>query len=414
MKKVILSLFVVTLFSCSKKDVIVPKPIVVTPPPVVIKPTPNIPIGFYVGKTSYELKTAKSFINIDSLRNVFGIKNIGKFNGTNNLGFVYVDMNNDGFEDIFYPYSSNGEFNTKPDVFLFNGTTYTKDNSMLPNDYIGNQNTRKTIIGDFNNDSLPDLFLINHGYEDVNYYPGEKNTLLLSDKSTGKYKVGNITTIEKAFWHGGASGDLNGDGNLDIILLGSKPAKVLYGDGNGNFNVVDWKYNAGYGYITAEIIDVDKDGQNDIILSGDEGKPTPALYSKSTIFFNNNNEFSKQVLICEPNLNGWGYVMDIAVEDIDNDGVKEVFLCRTQDNTGIWYNGYTINIYKKDGSGYKDITETFIRNNRYIANRTGAGLWMYQMHLKKEMDGLYSIYGYVTEQSKIQYWKQNPTTKIFN
>jgi hypothetical protein len=153
MKKVILGLIVVTLFGCSKTAPIIVTPIVVTP----ITPT-QLPKIVYYGKTSYELKNTNKFINIDSLRNLFGIKNVGRWRGTNNLGFVYVDMNNDGREDIFYPYSSDGEFNTKPDVFINNGNSYTKDNSMLPTDYSGNQNTRKTIVGDFNNDSLPDIF----------------------------------------------------------------------------------------------------------------------------------------------------------------------------------------------------------------------------------------------------------------
>ena len=113
MKKVILGLMIVLLFGCSKTA-----PIVVTPSTPIVEVLPKI---VYYGKTSYELKNTNKFINIDSLRNTFGIKNVGRYNGTNNYGFVYVDINNDGREDIFYPYSSDGEFNTKPDVFINNG-----------------------------------------------------------------------------------------------------------------------------------------------------------------------------------------------------------------------------------------------------------------------------------------------------
>ena len=397
MKKVILGLIVVTLFGCTKTA-----PIVVTPPTPIVEVLPKI---VYYGKTSYELKNTNKFINIDSLRNIFGIKNIGRYTGTNNLGFVYVDMNNDGRQDIFYPYSSDGEFNTKPDVFINNGNYYTKDNSMLPSDYSGNQNTRKTIVGDFNNDSLPDLFLINHGYEDNNYYPGETNTLLLSDKKTGKYKLGTIPDIGKNFWHGGASGDLNKDGNIDIIVTAGNTIKVLYGSGDGSFNATDWKYNGKSGYITIEILDVNKDNQVDVIMTGFEGFPNSDRYSKSTIFWNNNNEFSNNTIICEPNINGWALILDIVAADIDNDGTTEIILNRTIDSGTNWYNGFQLNVYKTKDN-YKTFNETTI-----ITYQTNSKAWMSKLNLYQK-DNVYYLDG-ITINGKIYRWKQNLLTNTF-
>ena len=404
MKKVILGLIVMTLFGCSKTA-----PIIVTPAIPIAEVLSKI---VYYGKTSYELKNTNKFINIDSLRNVFGIKNVGRYNGTNNLGFVYVDMNNDGREDIFYPYSSDGEFNTKPEVFINTGKSYTKDNSMLPTDYSGNQNTRKTIVGDFNNDSLPDLFLINHGYEDNNYYPGETNTLLLSDKITLKYKLGDVSMLSKAFWHGGASGDLNKDGNIDIIVTAGNTIKVLYGSGDGSFNLTDWKYNGTSGYITIEILDVNKDGQNDVIMTGFEGFPNSNRYSKSTIFWNNNNDFSSNTIICEPNTNGWALVLDIVAADIDNDGTTEIILNRTVDSGTNWYGGFQLNIYKTNDN-YKtlnDVSNKFITNNISVQKRTTA--WMYKMNLYK-VNNIYYLDG-ITTNSLVHHWKQDAITKTFN
>lgn len=426
MKNILLVLIVVTLFGCekvagdtwrwkSKND----DTYTSTPPNTINVEYKKLPLGYYVGKTSYELKAPITFVNVDSIRGTFNIGNKGIFNGTNNLGYVYVDMNNDGLEDIFYPYSSAGNYVTKPDVFINKGDRYLLDNSMLPNDFSGTVLTRKTLVGDFNNDSLPDLFLVNSGW-DVAPWNGEKCTLLLSDKKTNKYKIGNTSNIPSDFWHGGASGDLNGDGNLDIIIVGGKPGKLLYGDGKGNFNETNWKYNAGYGYITAEIIDIDKDKQNDIILTGDEGRPLPALYSLSTIFWNRGNDFSLQTKICEASTDGWGTVMDIAAEDLDGDGTTELIFDRTGDRNGVWYGGYKIMIYKSIDK-YQSFEQTnLINNNTLTANATGN--WITKMILYKndkneyvinaDISGCY-VYNDYRKNPFTKIWKQNPTTKIF-
>jgi hypothetical protein len=194
--------------------------------------------------------------------------------------------------------------------------------------------------------------------------------------------------------------------------LGGHPAKVLYGNGKGNFTAVDWKYNAGDGYLTGEIIDVNKDGQNDIILSGAEGTPPPGRYSPSTIFFNTNNDFSKQTIIVAPSTNGWGTITDIAVGDIDDDGINEILLDRTGDITGVWYGGYTINVYKSD-LNYKtfaDVTTSYINNSISIKPKTTA--WMYRMILYKT-NNIWMLRGETTDKN-IKTWKQDPITKIFN
>jgi hypothetical protein len=409
MKNIILGFILILLVSCSKTAPTL-APINIVQPPVSIT-YQTLPNAYYVGKTSYQLKTAFQFVNIDSIRIVLGIRNKGIGNGDNNNGYVYVDMNGDGLEDIFYTYRSDGNYQIKPDVFLNKGNHYELDNSMLPSDYIGNVLTRKTLVGDFNNDSIPDLFMINHGW-DAAPFTGETCTLLLSDKPTHKYRLGDLSMLPTAFWHGGASGDLNGDGNLDIIVLGGHPAKVLYGDGKGNFTASDWQYNAGDGYITGEIVDVNKDGQNDIILSGDEGRPAPARYSPSTIFWNTKNDFSKQTIIVAPATNGWGSVMDIAVGDIDGDGINEILLDRTGDITGVWYGGYNVNVYKSDTTfkSFSDVTTTYINNSISIKPQTTA--WMYRMILYKTND-VWMLRGETTDKN-IKTWKQDPITKIFN
>ena len=411
-----------TFFSfCSKTSTtsnnIPASPTVTTPIVSVPIPLPKI---VYSGKTSYALKTPQTVVDIDPIRTTLGIRNIGQFNGNNNLGFVYLDINNDGLEDIFYPYSSNGNFITKSNVLINKGNgVFALDSSMLPLNFLGTTTTRKTVVGDFNNDSLPDIFLCNHGYENVTgigtgtWYL-ENCSILLSNKN-GTYTYKEFTELGKAFWHGAASGDLNGDGNMDIVVCGGGVPKALIGDGKGGFTISDINstISKDNGYVTIELVDVDKDGQCDVILSGDEGSSPPAYYSKSMILWNKKGNFNSSNVICEPNTNGWRTVMNIGCEDLDGDGINEIILGRTGDNSGVWYGGYLLNVYKQNGgfTSFTDVTAMYFSSDN-ILRTTNTGKWMYQMLMKKETDGLFSIYGYITNSEQYLQWKQN-NSKLF-
>ena len=413
-------IFIVTFFSfCSKTSTTSNNtstlPIAVTP----TVPTP-LPKIVYSGKTSYTLKTPQTVVDIDLIRTKLGIRNIGQFKGNNNLGFVYVDMNNDGLEDIFYPYSSDGNFNIKSNVLINKGNgVYSLDENMLPSNFPGTTNTRKTVVGDFNNDSLPDIFMCNHGYEEltnigVGTWYLENCSILISNKN-GTYTYKEFTDLGKSFWHGAASGDLNGDGNMDIVVVGGGVPKALYGDGKGGFTIndINTSINKGNGYITVELVDVDKDGQCDVILSGDEGAPPPAYYSKSMILWNRKGNLNTNTVICEANTNGWRYVMSIGCEDLDGDGNNEIILSRTGDNNAVWYGGYQINVYKQTSgfTSFTDVTSTYFGADN-ILRTTNTGKWMYQMLMKKETDGLFSIYGYIGNSEQYIQWKQN-SSKTF-
>ena len=417
-------IFIVTFFSfCSKTSTTSNNTSTL---PIAVTPTVPIPLPkiVYSGKTSYALKTPQTVVDIDPIRTKLGIRNIGLYSGNNNLGFVYVDMNNDGLEDIFYPYSSDGNFNTKSNVLINKGNgVYALDESMFPSNFPGTTTTRKTLVGDFNNDSLPDIFMCNHGYEA--FTPGaavgvgttfylENNSILLSNKN-GAYTYKIFTDLGKAFWHGAASGDLNGDGNMDIVVSGGGRPKALYGDGKGGFAISDINttISKNNGYITVELVDVDKDGQCDVILSGDEGAPSPAYYSKSMILWNKKGDFNSSTVICEANTNGWRSVQNIGCEDLDGDGNNEIILCRTGDISGVWYGGYQLNVYKQSGgfTSFTDVTSTYFGSDN-ILRTTNTGKWMYQMLMKKETDGLISIYGYISNSEKYLQWKQN-SSKTF-
>lgn len=369
---------------------------------------------------SFEVKNIPplnvKLLNIDSIRIKLGIINKGELSGFNNLGWLIVDMNNDGLEDIFYPYSSAFPVKLKPDVLINKGDHFEIDNTMMPVNFDGTLLTRKTVTSDFNKDGLPDLFLINSGW-DQEPFIGESNTLLLSNKNTKKYEIGTLPAIEKSYWHGGDSGDLNGDGNADILIINAGQGArgkhfILHGDGQGNFNATEWYFNnPGGGCLTGKICDVDKDGKNDIMILGSEVGPPGSTSLKSTIYFNTNNTFSNQLIICEPHTDGWGQIMDVICADLDNDGTNEIILDRTGDQSHFWYCGYNITFYKST-DGYKsfsDVTSRFIVNGK---TAKGPQLdWMKRITLIN-IDSKLSIRGNYGGDG-IKTWIQDSNSKVF-
>jgi hypothetical protein len=79
----------------------------------------------------------------------------------------------------------------------------------------------------------------------------------------------------------------------------------------------------------------------------------------------------------------------------------------------VWYGGYQLNVYKQSGgfTSFTDVTSTYFGSDN-ILRTTNTGKWMYQMLMKKETDGLISIYGYIGNSEKYLQWKQN-SSKTF-
>ncbi|MFN4011896.1 MAG: FG-GAP-like repeat-containing protein [Pannonibacter sp.] len=287
------------------------------------------------------------------------------------VGIAFGDINGDGRDDFvvhggaFPGRSENIPQSSYTFVQELNGYTpkIIPDHKMILN--------RPTVLGDFNGDGLIDLFIAGSGW-DADPFPGERNYLFLNSKD------GYVNATEKLpnfidYAHGAGAADIDGDGDLDIIVnaLVGEAVKVapyaLINDGLGNFTA-DWsrmpsstqpsESHNGYPnqrWSWMEVGDLDGDGLGDLIAGKwNDFFNTP----ESVIFFNNGGSFSDfrtSILPNHPDFGSNAAVVGTLVEDFNGDGSKDiVMLSYRLDPYAV---GWSIQLLQNDGRGnFKDVS----------------------------------------------------------
>ena len=355
----------------------------------------------YLNNTSYDLFDIKYPLMLSGNINMDMSYWLGE-DWEYGFGGAFVDYNNDGILDIVgyrnnydnyvdYPQGYTG-YDRKQLIKFFIGDcngNFTAD-TQNDNIYYGLVHGRKFLIGDFNSDNYVDFFLIGHGY-DKQPFPGEFNKSLISN-GNGGYLETDYTSLE-SFYHGGASGDFDNDGDLDVLVTDAGRGKsAIFVNNNGVFNPTTQLINQNLmeGMYNAEFYDINKDGFLDIISGGHDWTygnvntydNTPLIIFGDGIDYIN----SETLRLPESSISGQGIVTDFNFYDLDGDNIEEIILTRTGDNqtdSNNFYNGWSIQVLKKSGTNYTDQTNSFI-NNFYEP----TGSWIRWGHIRdKDNDG---------------------------
>lgn len=168
------------------------------------------------------------------------------------------------------------------------------------------------MVADFNGDTVPDVFVACHGHVAAPF-PGETNRIVLSQPD-GTYVIKDVPA-HSGYNSGATTGDLNGDGKVDVVVIDklfAQRAYVLLGDGAGGFTqetaarLPSAVTTGGGSYLNVELVDVDRDGNRDLLVGGSEWENAP-----TSLFLNRGKfDFTSAQPIVLPAVAGQGVVLD--------------------------------------------------------------------------------------------------------
>ncbi len=181
-----------------------------------------------------------------------------------------ADFNKDGFADIALANTKDSSIS----ILLGNGKGEFTASPGSP--FFANRSPDDIVVADFNKDENLDLGIANTEVSEL--------TILLGNGKGQFQQAAKSPFIVHSIphTHGIATGDFNGDGNMDLATdsWGENKVVIIFGDGQGNFGG-QMSYPVGNRpYQRLRAADLNKDGKPDIVTSNLEGNNATVLLSE--------------------------------------------------------------------------------------------------------------------------------------
>ena len=207
----------------------------------------------------------------------------------------YIDVTNDNVKDLIVTTNSENNSENFESCWLYENMSqnntpdfqFIKTN-LLQDEMIDVGNSSFPVFYDYNNDGLLDIVVGNYGYHNANNNPTSSLAIF---ENTGSLQKPEYTILDRDWLNisninlntslvmpslniSPTFGDINGDGQKDLIV-GDADGKIhlFTNTGNGNFQITNANYNnidVGY-FAHPQIVDVNRDGLNDIIIGEQDG-----------------------------------------------------------------------------------------------------------------------------------------------
>ena len=281
-----------------------------------------------------------------------------------------ADFNKDGYSDVLYigTMNPNNVEWTGEDTGGLCGGGACKGNKPLPSLFLGDAKGKLTyvpqllidkredsgmslgrqlLVADYNNDSILDFYIADTA---VGTHNGFRDSYFLS-QSNGTWLESSKTHLShsnfEVFDHGAATGDIDNDGDMDVVITETnwKTGTALWcliNDGTGYLNK---RKCGGIFSFALELADMDGDGDLDVLLGAHEFEKS--IDFTGIVWNDGRGNFNKHNNTRLPqHKKKWGSVPEVSAADLDNDGDLDIVYSRA----GKLYVGTAIQVIENLGN----------------------------------------------------------------
>ena len=281
-----------------------------------------------------------------------------------------ADFNNDGYSDVLYIGTMNPDNvdSIGEDTGGSCGGGACKGNKPLPSLYLGDAKGKLTyapellidkredsgmslgrqlLVADYNNDNILDFYIADHG---IGTHDGVRDSYFLSQPN-GTWVESSETHLSHSnfivFDHGAATGDIDNDGDMDVVI--TELATQKYGTAfwclmnNASGFLTKRKCGGSFAF-GLELADMDGDGDLDALVGAHEFENN----SFTGIVWNDGrgNFITYNKTPLQRYQSKWGVIPEVSASDLDNDGDLDIVYSRA----GKLYVGTAIQIIENLGN----------------------------------------------------------------